>query len=473
MSPAAGSANLEKLDTIVVLMLENRSFDQMLGYLSLARGRREIDGLQPEFANEHLGRRHPVHHLPRTRVAEDPDHSAAAVDVQIGDGGMDGFVASCAAALRDRGIDDGDPGVVMGYYDGADVPVYDHLAEQFLVCDRWFSSVPGATLPNRLYAMCGRAAGSRDDMPPHVPPIYHQASFVRHLDAHDVPWRWYSFDPGTLRLADVRYRLGHHDRFAYVSKTGLPWKTVLDVTVSSKVASFLEDAERGTLPPVSWIDPAFTNFNPLGFPVGDDHPPADIKDGQDLVLAVYDALAASPQWERSLLIVTYDEHGGFFDHVPPPPAVDDDPDTFGRYGVRVPAIIVSPWVEPRSVSHELFDHTSIISTILTRFCPDALDGPPTQASGLGRLTVGRPRDMGARVTHANHLGPLLSAATPRPAPPRDSLIHDATVRTSTLPAGDPEAERLARAMSQLTDLQKRILAATHELARLGHPAGAP
>jgi hypothetical protein len=174
----------------------------------------------------------------------------------------------------------------MGYYDGADVPVYDHLAEQFAVCDRWFASVSGATLPSRLYALCGAAAGSRDDRPAHVPPLYHQRSFIRHLDAGDISWRWYSFDPGTLRTADARYRLGHHDRFGYFSKTGLPWKTVFDITANPTIPSFLEDAAAGTLRSVSWIDPAFTNFNPLGFPVNDDHPPADIKDGQDLVLAV-------------------------------------------------------------------------------------------------------------------------------------------------------------------------------------------
>ena len=292
-SDPAGAANLEKVDHVVVLMLENRSFDHMLGYLSLMGGRPEIDGLRPGLANEDQGRTYPVHHLAGTALEMDPDHSASAIDQQVASGSMSGFVASAAATLARRGVDDGDPGCVMGYYDGADVPVYDHLAAEFAVCDRWFSSVRGATLPNRLYALCGVAAGSRDDRPPYIPPLYHQHSFVRYLDAHHVSWRWYSFDPGTLRLADVHYRLGHHQRFGYFSKTGLPWQTIFDVTVNPKIPSFLEDAAAGTLRQVSWIDPAFTNFNLLGFPVNDDHPPADIKDGQDLVLAVYDALAGA------------------------------------------------------------------------------------------------------------------------------------------------------------------------------------
>jgi len=345
------------------------------------------------------------------------------------------------------------------------VPVYDHLAEEFAVCDRWFASVPGSTLPNRLYALCGVAAGSRDDRPLHVPPLYHQPSFTRHLDAHRISWRWYSFDPGTLRLADAHYLLGHHQRFGYFSKTGLPWKTVFDISCNPKIPSFMEDAAAGTLRSVSWIDPAFTNFNPLGFPVNDDHPMADIRDGQDLVLAVYDALAASPQWDRSLLVIAYDEHGGFYDHVPPPEAADDEPEMFGRYGVRVPAIIVSPWTEPRTVSHTLFDHTSIIKTILLRFCPQALSEP--QPTGGRRAKLG-PQYPGMRVAQASHLGELLTRTSPRPAPPRDALLRQAAARAGPGAAAGPPAGE-----NQLNDLQQRILAATHELRRRGHPSDAP
>ena len=466
-------ANLEKVDHLVVVMLENRSFDHMLGYLSVKGDRPDIDGLRSGFANECQGRSYVARHLETTAVEVDPDHCARAVDEQVADGRMGGFAASLLATLTAREVQDGDPALVMGYYDGGDVPVYDHLAEEFAVCDRWFSSVPGATWPNRLYALCGSAAGSRDDLPPHLPPIYYQPSFARHLDAHHVSWRWYSFDPATLRLADAHYLLGHHDRFAYFSKTGLPWKTILDVSVNQRIGSFLEDAANGALRSVSWIDPAFTSFNPLGFPVNDDHPPADIKDGQDLVLAVYDALATSPQWDSSLLVIVYDEHGGFFDHVPPPETADDDSETFGRYGVRVPAIIVSPWVERRSVSSTLFDHTSIIKTILLRFCPEAL-AYPHQPKRKGRLSVGRPHYLGARVAHANHLGELLIRTTPRPAPSREALRQDAATRASEQTrTGDPGTDQRGRGNHPPTDLQRRIMAATHELSRRGHPRNAP
>src|SRR6266496_932244 len=288
--------------------MENRSFDHMLGYLSLTGGRADIDGLRPGLANEYQGRSYPVHHLATTKVDVDPDHTASAVDVQVDGGRMGGFVASLAATIADSRVHGGDPSPAVGYYDGADVPVYDHLAEEFLVCDRWFSSVPGATWPNRLYALCGSAAGGRDDLPPHVPPIYHKPSFVRHLDEHGVSWRWYCFDTPTLRLAGARYTAGHHHHFGYFSKTGLSWKTKLEIRIDARAASFLEDAASGSLPSVSWIDPAFTSFNPLGFRPNDDHAPADIRDGQDLVLAVYDALATSPAWERSLLVIVCVEH---------------------------------------------------------------------------------------------------------------------------------------------------------------------
>ena len=154
-SDPARAANLEKIDHIVVVMLENRSFDHMLGYLSLSGGRPEIDGLRPALANQYQGRGYPVHHLAATALGMDPDHSAGAIDTQVADGSMSGFVASAATTLAARGIEDRDPGCVMGYYDGTDVPVYDHLAGEFAVCDRWFASVPGATLPNRLCPVRG------------------------------------------------------------------------------------------------------------------------------------------------------------------------------------------------------------------------------------------------------------------------------------------------------------------------------
>jgi phospholipase C len=468
-----GIANLQKIDHIVVLMLENRSFDHMLGYLSLEGGRDDIDGLRDEFANDHDGRGYPVRHLETTAIPDDPDHSGSSVDLQVGGGAMNGFVANYAETLSGRGIQDTDPGRVMGYYNAADVPVYDHLARHFAICDRWFSSVPGATWPNRLYAISGGAAGSRDDLPHNLPPLYNQPSFARHLDAHDVSWRWYSFEVGTLRLADAHYALGHHDSFAFFSTQNLNWKASLEIRIDPHATSFLEDAARGTLPSVSWIDPNFSNFNPIGFQPNDDHAPADIKDGQELVLAVYHALATGPQWEKTMLVVFYDEHGGFYDHVPPPAAADDDQRIFGRYGVRVPALVVSPWVEPGSVSATVFDHTSIIKTILLRFAPGALSQPNGHRGLLAQaVSAGHPRYLGTRVTQASDLGELLTRTSPQPPPDRLALIHDAAARAAARPQG-AIIHRYPRVPQPATDLQIRIAAASHELRRRGHPENQP
>jgi phospholipase C len=142
---------------------------------------------------------------------------------------------------------------------------------------------------------------------------------------------------------------------------------------------------------VSWIDPNFIDLKVLHPNSDDDHPPSDIRAGQALALEVYDALRNSPGWEETLFVIVYDEHGGFYDHVVPPDLEFDDGSGYKTYGVRVPALVIGPRVR-KAVSHELFDHTSLINTILTRFAPD-----PAQAIA----------NMGPRVQHATHLGVLL------------------------------------------------------------------
>ena len=174
-----------------------------------------------------------------------------------------------------------------------------------------------------------------------------------------------------------------------------------------------------------------------------------------------------------MLVIFYDEHGGFYDHVPPPAAADDNPLMFGRYGVRVPALIVSPWIEPGSVSTTAFDHTSVIKTILLRFAPDALDQPKRHRRLLALATgPGHPRYLGTRVAQAHDLGGLLTRTAPRPAPDRVTLIHDAAAHAAARPQGatirgDEDGPRPA------TDLQIRIAAAARDLRRRGHPENRP
>ncbi|MGH7455770.1 MAG: alkaline phosphatase family protein, partial [bacterium] len=140
--------NLQKINHIVVLMMENRSFDHMLGYLTLEKGRSDVDGLTDKMVNVHKGVTYPVHHLTNTKFAEDPCHDGNCVDEQVSNNNG-GFVSDFAKHYPNEG----DPGKIMGYYNAANLPVYDHLAREFCVCDRWFCSVLGSTWPNRLYAL--------------------------------------------------------------------------------------------------------------------------------------------------------------------------------------------------------------------------------------------------------------------------------------------------------------------------------
>jgi phospholipase C len=397
ISPAVDQArdNLRKIEHFVVLMMENRSFDQMLGYLQFAG--HDVDGLsreanEPPLVNWYNGKSYEPLAAERTALtnAEDPCHDGWCVAEQLSNGNG-GFVENFAATHPSA-----DPQVVMEYYTAEQVPVYTHLAEQFCVCDRWFCSVPGATWPNRLYAVTGTAAGSLNN---ETPPLYRCKSFLRQLDEvrerSDTPapsWRWYSSDPGTLRFIDDRYFLELSDRFAY-----------FDTPTVVQQRTFLRDAAAGELPSFSWIDPNFVDLGGLQG-ANDDHPPSDIMAGQELVLKVYNAIATSPLWERTLLLIVYDEHGGFYDHVSPddftpPGGLPDQDRRFRRYGPRVPAIVVSPWVETQRHSHTVFDHTSIIKTALLRFGGDHAEE--------------RIEAMGPRVAQARHLGELLSRDTPR------------------------------------------------------------
>ncbi len=244
MTPSdTATENLKKIDHIVVLMMENRSFDQMLGYLKFS-GMPELDGLEPESerdVNEDSeGTPYPSRLCDSTEPLEkffDPCHSPDCVREQIADGTMSGFVKSFIKATEERAKrDEGElppelRDLVMRYYNGFHLPVYDHLARTYCVCDTWHSSVPGDTWLNRVYSIAGHWADPagprvRDFLRKYIPfvgkklagaPVYSAESFTRYL--RDDQWRWYSHDPGTLRAVDSRYRKfrGLRERFRAVN----------------------------------------------------------------------------------------------------------------------------------------------------------------------------------------------------------------------------------------------------------------
>jgi phospholipase C len=440
MTDEQASENLRQVEHIVVLMMENRSFDHMLGYLDLRDGQGEINGLKRAKPIEYDDVLYEPQYLHGTAFPKsmDPPHGSRAIGEQINGGAMDGFIQSYAEEN-----DVADAWRIMGYYTHRELPVYDYFAHNFLTCDRWFSSVPSATWPNRLYALTGRCHPTREGLWGEGQVLFDYRSFVQLLEGEDSTdtWRWYSWDPGTLRLVDDRYtadpeKAFHHDHFRRVVQHAVEPLKLLESNGEAVLRlgkGFLEDAARGDLAKVSWIDPNFVDLSILEPNSNDDHPPADVRAGQELVMMVFRALAESPCWKDTMLVVTYDEHGGFHDHEEPPRPPEEEP-LFDRYGVRVPAFVVSPFVEPCTVSHLTFDHTSITRTILERF---GVKGAVEQMAGDA-----------PRVAKALHLGRLLTRSPGEdPAPPGYAHVNGALDAWR-----HRRAERRSAASGQLTAL---------------------
>jgi phospholipase C len=493
---------LKAIKHIVILMMENRSFDQMLGYLKFS-GMPDLEGLEPEDARDlnkdAEGNVYPIRRCDTTEPLEkffDPCHSPGCVMEQIAGGAMSGFVKNFIATVNartERGEGELPPelrDLVMRYYDGFHLPVYDHLARTYCVCDAWHSSVPGDTWLNRVYSIAGRWAeptgpGIREILRKYVPfigkklagfPVYSAESFTRHLK--DDQWRWYSHDPATLRAVDSgyrrfggmreRFRAVNVDNFAYFDRRKVSFVTeTLEEGIVAR-DSFLDDAARPGeqgLRQVSWIDPNFIDLHVLDPDSNDDHPPSDVRAGQAFVLELYEALYKSRAWEDTLLVIVYDEHGGFYDHMAPP-SVSDDPH-FKTLGVRVPAIVIGPRVK-KFICKETFDHTSLIKTILTRFHPN----PP---AALAKFPP--------RVAQAPHLGITL-ADEPRsdlPTPDDffalrevvDKLLVEKRRRLRATPKGEAVAADGVGRKQELQDFQREFARFAAGMRDRGLPPGQP
>jgi phospholipase C len=328
---APGSATFDELfgpiEHVVVLMMENRSFDQIFGSLSLLEGR-AVDGLTGKESNPDLqGNPVVVYNLGAANIEGDPSHGWDASRAQWNEGANNGFVVDFA------GEGAPDPGVVMGYYDRERLPVSYTLADNYALCDRWFCSVMGPTWPNRFYANLGTSHGLMSNEPiTEVPSIFDR------LD-----------DVGAT---NVYYNAGLPFAFSYGKTMGF-----------GTMAEFFEAAAAGTLPAFCMVDPIFTIGENIG---NDDHPPCDPMLGQAFIATVYEALAQSPAWDNTLLILTYDEHGGVYDHVSPPETDDERPE-FRQLGFRVPAIVIGARVRRGCVVSTQFDHVSITSTVTRKW----------------------------------------------------------------------------------------------------------
>ncbi len=334
------------IDHLVVVMMENRSFDHLFGWI------RNADGKQAGLVfKDPSGLPHATHHLAGDFTGcghPDPDHSYTGGRIQYDNRRMDGF-------LTDTVNDD----YALGYYTEADRPFHNSLAGNFTVCDRYFCSILGPTFPNRMYHHAAQTDRLSNTFAlSTLPTIWDR------LAAAGVSGTYYFSNLPFLGLWGPKY-----------------------VSISKPYQQFLIDAAAGTLPSVSFVDPAFTILD-LG-EGNDDHPHADIRAGDAFLARTFAAVAHGPLWSRTVFVITYDEWGGFFDHVAPPRAtaanlVDDDI-VRGKslLGFRIPVVIASPFsrrrheddddeqedrnrLRPRVVS-DLFDHTAVLKFIEWRW----------------------------------------------------------------------------------------------------------
>src|SRR5258708_35036808 len=344
----------EAIKHVVLLMLENHSFDQMLGCLQEEYP--ELDGVdinapEPRFNVDLSGT--PVPQLPRDeqQVARDPMHETANVLAQIKDANS-GFVTDYQRNVPGTTTDDRQN--VMGYYALDRLPGVHQLSRNFTVCDRWFSSLPGPTWPNRFFALSGTSCG-RVLMPlgmraPRPGEMFAQDQFTifDRLREAGKSWCIYYYDfPSSLLLN--RQRLPEN------------------LAGYSLIKNFFTDVrDEKRFPSFTFIEPKY-----FGADQNDDHPPHNVFKAEKLIADVYNAIRSNPDlWESTLLVVVYDEHGGFYDHVEPPAAIPPDDHreewTFDRLGVRVPAILVSPWVGA-GVEKTIFDHTSLLKYLTDKW----------------------------------------------------------------------------------------------------------
>ena len=398
-SPPSGNLATGRIGTVVLCMMENRSFDHVFGSLSLLEGRADVDGLTAEMSNPDLDG-HEVFPTPTGEmcVVPDPPHGWDASRTQLDGGTNRGFVR----AYQESGGPAAPTGNPMSVLAREQQPISYALADGSVLFQRWFSSVLTCTWPNRIYFHAAQSQGvASNDLPG---PPFSCRTIWDQLDEAGIDWAYYFTDLPTLALF------------------GRPeWAGRLFL-----IDQFYRDAEAGALPPVVCVDPG-ANYN-------DDHPPHHPMLGQLFLGSVYAALAASPQWAESLFLYTYDEAGGFFDHVPPGTMPDDYADQgFDQLGFRVPAILAGPYVRP-GPSDLPCDHTAAMSLIQRLF---GIDEPLTSRNAASADLTGA-IDWGA-VAQGRAADPI-----PLPVIERSAEEVEAECRTAGRRVGQPELQAFVR-----------------------------
>ncbi|GAA2125645.1 alkaline phosphatase family protein [Actinomadura napierensis] len=331
------------IDHIVVVMMENRSFDHYMGWVPGADGRQA--GLTFTDAQ---GNTHDTHHLkvPYGCGFNDPDHSYAGGRTEYNDGKCDGWLRA------------GENDVFsIGYFKGPDLGFHGHAALDWTLCDRYFAAIMSSTFPNRIFQHAGQT-----DRISNTFTFSELTTVWDRLKAAKIPARYYFSDVPFTAL----WGLKHLD-------------------ISRHISEFYNDAKNGRLPAVSFVEPGFVGEALPGLSE-DEHPLADIRYGQAFLNKVYTAVIDSPNWARTLLVINYDEWGGFFDHVPPPTGPDPRPDLgTGLRGFRVPCLLISPRARRGAVAHEVYDHTSVLKAIEWRWGLDPLSVRDAAARNIAEV----------------------------------------------------------------------------------------
>jgi phospholipase C len=376
-----------KIEHIVVLMLENRSFDHMLGSLSLHG--HPVNGLQPGMFNlDSAGAPVPPTLTTNPALEPDPHHDLSNVFEQL-EGPNAGFVRNYETCFEKKPREEAKR--IMWYYEDSTLPALYTLAKEYGLSDAWHCSVPSETWPNRLFVHAATSDGRvRNGLPKMLPlpQFYELTTIFDRLGNTQADWRIYNSQlPQCVCIRSLlkrwlRSKLGSRDFFR-------------------RFEQFAKDCQKGDLPKYSFIEPRY-----FGGRADDDHPPHDVWRGQTTIASVYNSLRSSRLWPRSLLVVLYDEHGGFFDHVSPPSDVPAPVETksstkpvafdFRRLGPRVPCLLVSPWISKGSIVRPskggFFDHTSILATVERRWNLKPLTQRDAAASDVWPcLTELRPR----------------------------------------------------------------------------------